>query len=36
MKIIRIIGIALGVIGIAAGIRTAISRRKSRYAARGL
>ena len=35
MKIIRIIGIALGIAGLAAGI-TGLVRRRNRFAARGL
>jgi hypothetical protein len=36
MRIIRIIGVALGIAGLAAGIWAGIARRKYRYTAKGL
>ena len=36
MRIIRIIGVALGIAGLAASICAAIARRKNRYATKGL
>ncbi len=36
MRVLKIIGVTLGLAGLAAGIWAGISRKKNRYAARGL